>query len=96
MSRPADRILAERLEVVLSIGEANAERHRAQAMLGGAQIEIIRVEMDDDITETSNERAEAHAADDAARAALQAAEGRILSLEARLAELDRELSDAER
>ena len=93
MSAPRDRalILADRLALVLAIGEANAARQRAQAAFGGAQIEMMRVE-----DESDAEQKAALAADAEARSALDAADARIQTLEIRLAALDAELIDADR
>jgi hypothetical protein len=93
MSAPRDKtsILADRLALVLAIGEANAARQRAQAAFGGAQIEMMRVEDDSEPA-----RQAALAADAEARSALDAADARIETLEIRLAALDAELTDADR
>lgn len=92
--RPKREILAERLEVVLAIGEANAERQRAQALAGGAEIHRLRAEE----AEGVDHAAEADRADasEAAEAAFDAADTRLAELDRRLAEIDGELREADR
>lgn len=84
--RAAAAILADRLRVVLAIGEANAAQHRAQAAVGGAQIDLMRVEAQ------GLDPTEAEAADEAARARVAAAEATLADLDAQLAALDHELA----
>jgi uncharacterized protein YceH (UPF0502 family) len=80
-------IMAERMAVVLEIGAANGARQRAQARLGGAQIDLMRLE-----DAGPEYLAAAQARDAAARAALAEAAARIEALDGRLAALDRELA----
>ncbi|TVQ53460.1 MAG: hypothetical protein EA355_13375 [Rhodobacteraceae bacterium] len=93
MSGPRDResVLAERLDVVLAIGAANAARQRAQAAWGGAQIEAMGA-----AEGKAHERRAAEAAETAAQSALDHADAEIEALERRLAALDAELVDADR
>lgn len=82
-------IMAERLAVVLEIGAAHAAHQRAQARLGGAQIDLMRLE-----DAAPEDLAAARAQDAAARAALAEAAARVEALDGRLAALDRELAAA--
>lgn len=79
--RGAGAILADRLRVVLALGDANAAHHRAQAALGGAEIDLM-----------TDPLAQARVA--AAQAALDAAAARVATLDAELAALDAELATA--
>ncbi|MDZ7713064.1 MAG: hypothetical protein U5L06_08085 [Rhodovibrio sp.] len=99
-SRPATEILAERMQLLLAIGEANAAVQRAQAVAGGVEIDVMNVE---EQLETSGPSEALHAQlerargrDDAARTALAAAEAKREALEQQLARLDRELASATR
>jgi hypothetical protein len=96
--RPAPDILAERMQVVLAIGEANAAIHKAQAVVGGVQIDVMNVEEQLEAggpTPDLNATLDAvYDRDDAARAELAVAQAKLVALEDKLAELDRELAAA--
>ncbi len=96
--RAAPDILAERMQVVLAIGEANAAIQKTQALMGGVQIDVMNVE---EQLEASGPTPELNAAleavydrDDAAKASLAIAQAKLDTLEEQLAELDRELAAA--
>lgn len=96
--RPAPVLVAERLDLVLRLSEANAACHRAQAAAGGAQFAVARVEAlidRDGATEALEaELAEVYAADDAALSRLAEIEMQLDALNARLSAVDRELAAA--
>ncbi|SEA51473.1 hypothetical protein [Rubrimonas cliftonensis] len=98
-ARSPAAVFAERLEVVLEIGAANAACHRAQAAAGGAQIAVARLEArlagGDETAEIEAELAAAYLEDDAALAALARAEARVGALDARLAAIDADLAAAQ-
>jgi hypothetical protein len=93
--RAAAEILAERMSVVLAIGEANGDRQRAQAAASGARIERMSIE-DHGGGSGPEGLAAAEANDDAAQARIARIDDRIAALEDRLAMLDRELAAADR
>lgn len=73
-------LLAERLRVVLALGEANAAHHRAQATAGGAMIASMAA--------PDGERAAADEAEHAAQTRLTQTAARVAALDAELAALD--------
>jgi hypothetical protein len=87
-TRSPSAILAERLEVTLALGNANAAQQRAQARAGGAEITVMADRSGSRIAAPARALSEA-------RAGLAAAEARVETLEARLAALDAELAAAE-
>jgi hypothetical protein len=97
--RPAPVLLAERLQLVLRLSEANAACHRAQAAAGGAQFAVARIEALIDRDGASEaleaELSAAYADDDAALSRLAEIELQLDALNARLSALDRELVAAE-
>ncbi len=92
--RPVPEVFAERMSVVLAIGEAAGARQRAQAAASGARIE--RMSFEDHAGASAETRAAAEAQDDAAQARLAEIDARIAALEDRLAALDAELAAADR
>jgi len=97
MSAPRDQdgLLAERIGLVLALGEANAAHHRAQAGAGGAEITVMMVEERLAADPGPAQRAalyDARAADAAAQTRLEAAAARVRVLEERLAALDGDLA----
>jgi hypothetical protein len=99
-SRPAWEILAERMQLLLAIGDANAAVQRAQAIAGGVEIDVMNAE--EQLAASGPSEALhaqlkcARSRDDAARTALAAAEATREALEHQLARLDRELASATR
>jgi hypothetical protein len=95
-SRSSAEILADRLSVVLEIGEANAGHHRAQALSSGARIEVMAIEeriAAEGITpELDAELEKVYALDDAAQIKVTQYEARVQALDRRLAALDDELA----
>ncbi len=98
-ARTPAAVFAERLQIVLEIGAANAACHRAQAAAGGAQLAVARLEArlaeGEETPEIEAELAAAYLEDDAALAALATAETRVGALDARLAEIDADLAAAQ-
>ena len=96
--RPTPVLVAERLDLVLRLSEANAACHRAQAAAGGAQFAVARVEAlidrDGATDALEAELADAYAADDAALSRLAEIELQLDTLNARLTAVDRELAAA--
>lgn len=93
-TRTVADIFAERMSVVLEIGEATGVRQRAQAAASGARIE--RMSFEDHAAGSTEGVAAAEAQDDAAQVRLAEIDARIASLEDRLAALDAELAAADR
>lgn len=81
-------ILAERVDVALALGEANAALNRAIAVAGGA--EIARMACEDGCA--AADTAGAEIGERTARDGLAAARARVKELEIRLAALDAELA----
>lgn len=89
--RAVAEVFAERLSVVLAIGEAHGRRQRAQAAAGGAQIARMSLE---DRPAPGAPLASARAEDAAAQGRLAELDVRIAELDGRLAALDAELAAA--
>jgi uncharacterized protein YceH (UPF0502 family) len=87
-------VFAERMKVVLAIGEATGARQRAQTAASGARIERMGVADRDGASDEA--AATAEALDDAAQVRLAEIDARIAALEDRLAALDGELAAADR
>ncbi len=95
-ARTPEAILAERLALVLRIGEVNGAHQRAQAGASGALIEVMTLEDHGGPEATPAALAAARGRAEAAEAALGETADRIAALADRLAALDRELAaDAE-
>ena len=92
--RAVAEVFAERMSVVLAIGEANTRRQRAQAAAGGAQIARMDLEDHPSAGATAAALAAARAEDDAAQGRLAEADARIAELDAQLDALDAELAAA--
>jgi hypothetical protein len=78
-TRASEEILAERIRLVLAIGEVNGAHQRAQATASGAQIELMTLED--------------HGGPEATPAALAAARERVQDAELRLAETSDRITD---
>lgn len=90
--RAMAEVFAERMSLVLAIGEANGVRQRAQAAASGAKIERMTIEDHPGAGDAAASLEAAHANEAAAQDCLFAADARIVELDARLASLDAELA----
>ncbi|MEO1471325.1 MAG: hypothetical protein AAFV86_19970 [Pseudomonadota bacterium] len=90
MTRPRAEILANRLAVVLALGEANAAQNKAVAGAGGAEIARLAAVGRPGASDPGDD----HDLDNAQRR-LAEADARVAELETELAALDAELAAGE-